>query len=96
MKCPKCNGSGKSTIAVAENPFTGAGGFFPKCKKCNGTGEVELINEEWLRSLSTEEKAEAFYEIAKNDFEKLRKRFYGIANDDIDAIAMWLKEKHNG
>lgn len=54
-----------------------------------------MTNENWFISLPTKEKAKAFYEIAKNDFEKLRKQFYGIANDDIDAIAMWLKEIHN-
>lgn len=61
---------------------------------CDRYKRDTTTNEEWFCTLSTEEKAEVFYEIAKNDFEKLRKQFYGIANDDIDAIAMWLKEIH--
>lgn len=55
-----------------------------------------MTNENWFISLPTEEKAKEIYKIAKDDFKELRKLFYGVANDDCDAIAMWLKEKHNG
>ena len=86
MKCKVCDGRG----------------FFPTsniaakiCPQCDGTGEVEQTNEEWFCSLSTKEKAKEIYKIAKDDFKELRKLFYGVANDDCDAVAMWLKEKHN-
>ena len=53
-----------------------------------------MTNEEWLRQCTTEESAKEIYKIAKDDFKKLRKLFYGVANDDCDAIALWLKQPH--
>jgi len=82
-KCPVCNGKGYYEVQSS---------YGVERVEC-GCHDTQT-NEEWLKSLSTEEKAKVFYEITKKDFEKLRKQFYGIANDDIDAIAMWLKEKH--
>lgn len=56
--------------------------------------DISQTNEEWFCQLSTKEKAKEIYKIAKDDFKELRKLFYGVANDDIDAIAMWLKQPH--
>lgn len=64
------------------------------CPACGGSGKVEQTNEEWFCTLSTEEKAKVLYKIAKDDFKELRKLFYGVANDDCDAVAMWLKQPH--
>ena len=55
---------------------------------------IPITNEEWFASLTTEEKAKVIYKIAKDNFQELRKMFYLVANDDCDAIAMWLKEVH--
>jgi hypothetical protein len=54
MKCSNCGGTGKEYWNG--NVFCNTG-F--ECDKCNGTGEIELVqtNEEWLDTLSTEEKA---------------------------------------
>lgn len=54
MKCPMCDGKGIMTVhnvGTDEN-------FRTECDKCHGTGEVELTNEEWLRSATTEQLAE--------------------------------------
>lgn len=52
--CPKCNGRGKTT------EYDGLRKFWCdyKCEMCNGTGEVDMTNEEWLRSATTEQLAE--------------------------------------
>ncbi len=81
MKCPNCNGVPYDEVWT--------------CEVCNGKGVVEpLTNEEWLRICTTEELAKEIYKIAKDDFKELRKLFYGVANDDCDAIALWLKQPH--
>ena len=84
MKCPKCGGTGE--MQICEMGFIGK----DECDKCHGKGY--LNNEEWFCSLSTEEKAKEIYKIAKDDFKELRKLFYGVANDDCDAVALWLKQ----
>ena len=93
-KCLRCNGIGRIKAVEFVGVDEGVRDVIILCPYCGGKGYVEQTNEEWFANLTTEEKAKVFYEITKKDFEKLRKQFYGIANDDIDAIAMWLKEKH--
>ena len=44
MKCYRCNGSGVDDDNIL-------------CYRCGGKGEIELTNEEWLRSATTEELA---------------------------------------
>ena len=85
MKCPKCGGKGL---------YNHVADYYVRCNKCNGTGEIEQTNEEWFCLLQTEEKAKEIYKIAKDDFKELRKLFYGVANDDCDAVALWLKQPH--
>lgn len=69
-----------------------------KCPICGGTGDttnnIPPTNERWFCSLPTEEKAKEIYKIAKDDFKELRKLLYGVANDDCDAVALWLKQPH--
>ena len=101
MKCPKCDGSGTSTIPVALNPFTGAGGFYPECKNCHGTGEIEQTNDEWRKTCSAEEFAELLGNIANNAYFCAingktstcynRKHCTGYCNYGWEK---WLKEKH--
>ena len=77
------------------------------CLHCHGSGEVEMTNEEWFTSLSTEEKAEWF---VNNDFSVCVFRdcdkceFYDKKHDDcvsgyepINHKKMWvewLKQPH--
>ena len=49
MKCKACDGRG---VIQGQAP-----GLVSCCPACNGKGFIELTNEEWLCSLSTEEKA---------------------------------------
>ena len=70
MKCPKCKGG---TGRVPRPDGTELFGLteLMTCDLCHGTGEVELTNEEWFCSLSTEEKARFFaceFTIACDDY----------------------------
>lgn len=88
MKCKHCNGTGTTNWCV--------NGTFVDCPYCGGTGEmeVEMTNDEWRRTCSAEEFAEKMVNLVKDDFKKLREYYWLIANDDKDALMMWLKEKH--
>ena len=86
MKCPMCNGSGKcyeQKIRYQEIETNRTNFTIAKCHKCNGTGEVEMTNEEWLRTLPTDERVK---EILSRGF-MTEKR---TAEDFVE----WLKEKH--
>ena len=95
MKCPMCNGSGKcyeqkiryQEIETNRTDFTLA-----KCHKCNGTGEVEMTNEEWFTSLSTEEKARFFDRICYSAWGDINSRFRDMA--DYTDWVEWLKQPH--
>ena len=62
MKCSLCDGKGEYMHQC--------GGYRP-CEHCNGTGKVDITNEDWFCSLSTEEKARFFaceFTIACDDY----------------------------
>lgn len=80
MKCPKCGGSGFDVVH----------GF--DCISCDGKGEIEVTNEEWFCTLSTEEKAKFFDKICYSAWGDINSRFRDMA-DYTDWIA-WLKEIH--
>lgn len=93
MKCGYCNGTGEH-INDANRMTT--------CEFCGGTGEVELTNEEYIRSCSTKELAKLIYKIAVTDV--LMDRFFTaeVVNAevvDVDSgikeAEAWLKEKHH-
>lgn len=60
MKCKHCDGTGKSNMYKD--------GDFVDCMYCGGTGEieVEMTNEEWRKTCSTEELAEAMTKVVLN------------------------------
>ena len=73
------------------------------CKKFVLEDELELTNEEYIRTCSTEELAKLIYKIAVTDV--LMDRFFTaeIVNAEIVDVdsgikeaKAWLKEKHNG
>ena len=68
MKCPMCDGTGWNDEIKM------------KCYYCNGMGEIEETNEDWIKSLNTEDFAKAITNI-----EKLAK---------IEQIEWWLKQPH--
>ncbi len=92
--CPICNGKGYVYNAL--------GSFNEDCGHCQGTGKVRvegepMTNEEWLKSMTTEELAGWIY----------RAMFYKSCQKDVedgaymqmmtkkDYIENWLKEKHD-
>lgn len=97
MKCPMCDGTGKSEIGVGAFTIHGA-----DCDRCAGKGVVEpLTNEEYIRSCSTEELAKLIYKIAVTDV--LMDRFFTAemvnaeivdVDSGIKEAEVWLKEKH--
>ena len=102
MKCPKCNGRGTVGYFHIDH-FADI-----ECDRCHGRGEVsevEMTNEEWFTSLSTEEKAkfifwQHFDVYGKTLYELMVNASRGVSRDKqaevmIGAVVEWLKEKHN-
>jgi len=103
MKCPMCNGSGKcyeqkiryQEIETNRTDFTLA-----KCHKCNGTGEVQMTNEEYLKSCNTEQLVHVIhlmttscYVCGKDGVDYKRCYFHKKCTGPKE-IEEWLKEKH--
>lgn len=95
MICPTCKGVG-CVGATQDN-----------CLACNGTGEVDevqMTNEEWFCSLSTEEKAEFSMRVFKNctwclDGGSPQECPFNEFSEHCPAeskenMMKWLKEKH--
>lgn len=93
MKCKHCNGTGTTNWCV--------NGTFVDCPYCGGTGEMEMemTNEEWLRSATTEQLAEWLIEVTQYCFEC----GLNINNCvlcpfgkciDKDYAVEWLKQPH--
>lgn len=79
MKCPVCGGIGLTDL---HTPNVG------RCIKCNGSGEVEITNEEWLKSMSTEQFAEALAWIED------RGELPTVRKENVKAFEEWLKQPH--
>lgn len=92
MKCKYCDGTGKSNMYKD--------GEFVDCMYCGGTGELEvqMTNEEWLRSIGTRELAKELALLVLYNmplFDRLHNVFEGGESAVIDECEKWLKEKHN-
>lgn len=95
-ECPKCKGYGIVGSAVPDI-LSGRGAIFSsnECDMCHGSGEVsevEMTNEEWFCSLSTEEKAKWITEnitVYADDWVKSDEKLLNHA-----TWVEWLKEKH--
>ena len=78
MKCPKCNGTG-----IDDDRLT--------CYKCGGIGEIEMTNEEYLRTANVNDMARC---IATKLLE-LARHEYGIYDVvDYATVFEWLKQPH--
>ena len=82
MKCQRCKGEGKLE-------YPGFADRYFQCPKCNGTGEVEMTNEEYIRTCSTEELAEFITKVILSD-----RRFRMTMVGGVEETKAWLKEKH--
>ena len=85
--CPKCNGRGTVGYYHIDH-FVDI-----ECDRCNGSGEVsetDMTNEEWLKSMNTEQFAEALAWIED------RGELPTVRKENVKAFEKWLKEKHDG
>ena len=106
MKCPECDGTGKVQKWFYER--TGFGKCEKvcgdvKCEWCNGTGELELTEQEWLQTASTEQLAEwicsvhekCYYCGAKRVSDREHCPFGdGKCRNNKHEFAMWLNQPH--
>lgn len=93
MKCPKCNGRGTVGYFHIDH-FADI-----ECERCNGSGEVsevEMTNEEYLRSCTTEQLADALLNImANNEFALYLLHTEKKSVQEMkDAVVEWLKQPH--
>ena len=88
MKCEHCNGTGKIESFLMGKEIV--------CPKCHGTGELPITNEEWLKSLNTEQLAKLLFEISNGyKFIGLKiadPKYQDMAVEDIPRE--WLKAPH--
>ena len=78
MKCPKCDGRGTVGYFHIDH-FVDI-----DCDRCHGSGEVsevQMTNEEYLKSLNTEQLAETIFHICN-------------LTRDVDTVYRWLKQPH--
>lgn len=88
MRCPCCNGTGRTQMVTLVQ-----GADFP-CIECNGTGEVEMTNEYFLRTATTEQLAELIALICGSNILLVWRIIYHCADSNVDAVKMWLKQPH--
>lgn len=90
--CPKCNGRGTVGYYHIDH-FVDI-----ECERCNGSGEVsevEMTNEEWLKSLDTEGLVDYLYEVHKGGNSVERQRWIENHKERVKMqFRGWLKEKH--
>ena len=88
MKCPKCDGRGKTT------EYDGLRKFWCdyKCEMCNGTGEV-LTEQEYLQTCNTEQLADVFFDYRYVNATP-QQQLWLSANEDFvkGGIVEWLKQ----
>ena len=95
MKCPKCKGKAEYFKEVF-NDGKRRREILVECDMCHGSGEVEMTNEEWLRSATTEQLAESLFNImANNEFTLYLLHTEKKSVQEMkDAVVEWLKQPH--
>ena len=90
--CPKCNGRGTVGYYHIDH-FVDT-----ECDRCHGSGEVsevEMTNEEWIKSLDTEGLVDYLYEVHKGGNSVERQRWIENHKERVKMqFRGWLKEKH--
>lgn len=96
--CPKCKGYGIVGSAVPDI-LRGRGAIFSsnECDMCHGSGEVEMTNEEYLKSRNTEQLAEAILQQwIHGAYHGVGE--FGLTDKEIESsredIVEWLKQPH--
>lgn len=88
MICPKCNGRGTVGYFHIDH-FVDI-----ECDRCHGSGEVseiEITNEEWIKSLDTEQLAKRLH---NNDVYAFFVCKNGGKVPSVEHYVEWLKEIH--
>ena len=91
--CPICNGRG--TVGYYDvDHFVDV-----ECDRCHGSGEVsevEMTNEEYLRSCNTEQLANVFFEYRYVNATPRQKLWMSASEKCIKVdIVEWLKQPHS-
>lgn len=97
MKCPMCDGTGKSEIGVGAFTIHGA-----DCDQCKGKGFIEpMTNEEYIRTCSTAELVHVIHlmtsscYVCGSDGVDYRRCYFRKQCTGPKEIEEWLKEIHN-
>ena len=85
MKCPRCNGDGSVPYHIADDLFDET-----NCDLCGGSGEV-LTNEEWIKSMNTEQLAKRLH---NNDVYAFFVCKNGGKVPSVESYVEWLKQPH--
>ena len=88
-ECPKCNGRGTVGYFHIDH-FVDI-----ECDRCHGSGEVsevEMTNEEWIKSLDTEQLAKRLH---NNDVYAFFVCRNGGKVPSVEHYVEWLKEIHH-
>ena len=85
MKCPCCNGTGRTPMVTIVKTDSGLPCDFP-CIECDGTGEVEMTNEYFLQTATTEQLAEILCNVGFENETIVRK----FKSEWVE----WLKQPH--
>ena len=94
MICTKCGGKGDYFNEVY-NDGKRRRETLIKCDKCNGTGEVQMTNEEWFATLSTEEKAKTIANATYSSAMMGAEITALPKEDEVRKWKMWLKAPHD-
>ena len=87
--CPKCNGRGTVGYYHIDH-FVDI-----ECDRCHGSGEVEMTNEEWIKSLDTEGLVDYLYEVHKGGDSVERQRWIEKHKERVKMqFRGWLKQPH--
>lgn len=102
MKCPNCDGKGTVLKIIYEDwQKDEIVRSAVKCPRCNGSGEVsevEMTNEEYLKSCTTEMLAVAIFRAICISAEMIHCEITlenRSGTELKEAIYEWLKEKHD-
>lgn len=89
MKCPMCDGTGKSEIDVGAFTIHGA-----DCDQCNGKGIIEpMTNEEWLHTMNAEQLAEFLVMIQMSVMHPVKRGAVDMEKF-TEEVVVWLKQPH--
>ena len=92
MKCPCCNGTGRTPMVTIVKTDSGLPCDFP-CIECDGTGKVEMTNEYFLQTATTEQLAEWLQE-HMDCMSCGCKTLCCQGHDCKPALIKWLKQPH--